>query len=100
MLCCLIAMPKAWSFARLRTRSRTRRSVRDSNSADGHSWTDRSGLCRSAWTNHAGGEHVAAVPGRAGHFFDIVANELGGSLGMSGVDLTKVAHEHPRINPA
>ena len=39
--------------------------------------------------NHAGGDHRAAVPGRAAHFFDIVANELVGGLGMSGVDLTK-----------
>jgi hypothetical protein len=36
--------------------------------------------------NHAGGDHGAAVPGRVAHFFDIVANELVGGLGMSGND--------------
>src|SRR4029077_1388822 len=48
----------------------------------------------------AGSDHGAAVPGRVAHFFDIVANELVGGLGMSGVDLTKAVHKHPRINPA
>jgi hypothetical protein len=38
------------------------------------------------WMNHAGGDHGAAVPGRVAHFFDIVANELVGGLGMSGND--------------
>jgi hypothetical protein len=50
--------------------------------------------------NHGGGDHGATVSGRVAHFFDIVADELGGGLGMSGVDLTKVVHKHPRIIPA
>ena len=58
------------------------------------------GCWRGGWMNHAGGDHGAAVPGRVAHFFDIVANELVGGLGMSGVDLTKAVHKHPRINPA
>jgi hypothetical protein len=35
--------------------------------------------------NQAGSDHGAAVPGRVAHFFDIVANELVGGLGMSGI---------------
>jgi hypothetical protein len=34
--------------------------------------------------NHAGGDHGAVDPGRVAHFFDIVANELVGGLGMPG----------------
>ena len=50
--------------------------------------------------NQAGIDHGAAVPSRIAHFFDIIADELVGGLGMSGVDLAHVGHEDFRINPA
>ena len=50
--------------------------------------------------NQTGGDHGAAISGRIAHFFDIVANELVGGFGMSGVDLTKIVHKDLRINPA
>jgi len=43
--------------------------------------------------NQAGGDHGAAIPGRIAHFLDIIANELPGGLGMSGINLAHVVHE-------
>src|SRR5262249_32090672 len=84
------------------TASRTRRSVRDMNSADGDVWSGshRCGRRPGVRINQAGGDHGAAVPGRVAHFLDILADELVGGFRMPGIDLAHIGDEDFRIDPA
>ena len=73
------------------TAGRTRRSVRDANSADGDVGRRRRSGWRAARTNQAGIDHGATIPSRIAHFLYILANKLVGGLRMTEPLLTSAS---------